>query len=97
MPAPIAPRPAKPTRSISLNIRSPHFAGCAVHRLDDPEIARAAAEVAREGLAELLLVGIRVLADVGLHRHQEARCAEPALERMSLVEGALERVHVAVG
>ena len=39
-----------------------------------------------------VVAGVRVLAQERLHRHQEAGRAEPALERVRLVEGALERV-----
>src|SRR5918992_2329546 len=96
MPAPIAPSPANPTRSISLNIGSPHLPGGVLHRLDDPQIAGAAAEVARQRLAQVLLPRIRILTQHRLHRHQEPRGAEPALERVRLVERALERVQLAL-
>src|SRR5215213_7250792 len=89
MPAPIAPRPAKPMRSISLNIAHAHLPRGAIHRFDDPEVAGAAAQVAGEGLSELVLARVRVLADECLHRHQEARRAETALKRVRLVEGTL--------
>ncbi len=54
-------------------------------------------------LAELRLGRVGVLAQVGVERHQEARGAEPALQRVVLVEGrlqragleALDRAHVA--
>src|SRR5215208_626138 len=95
MPAPIAPRPAKPTRSIWLNITASHLVRGARHRFDDPEIARAAAEVACERLAQLLLAGVGVLADERLHRHQKPGRAKAALKRMRLVEGALEGVWIA--
>src|SRR4051794_1702785 len=74
-----------------------HLARRLLHRFDDREIARAAAEVAREGLPQLVLAGIRLLAEERLDRHQEARRAEPALKRVRLVEGALERVEFAAG
>src|SRR5829696_3204449 len=96
MPAPMAPSPAMPTRSISLNIAAPQLAGGLLDRLDDPQVARAAAEVARERLAELLIARLRVLAKERLHRHEEARRAEAALERVSLVERAVKRVQLAV-
>src|ERR671915_2629979 len=96
MPAPIAPRPATPTRSISPAIALPHLPGGPLDRLDDPQVAGAAAEVAGEGLAQLLVAGIRMLPQERLHRHQEARSAEPALERVRLMESALERVEAIV-
>src|SRR5215207_5012000 len=95
MPPPIAPRPAKPTRSISLNI-GPHFRGCLLDGLDDAEVAGAAAEVSGQRPAQLGCTGVRVLADEGLHRHQEPWCAEPTLQRVRLVERALERMQGAV-
>src|ERR687896_2342970 len=96
MPAPIAPSPAKPTRSIPRNTASPLPGGGVPPRLDDPQIAGAAAEVPRQRLAQLLLPRVRILAQHRLHRHQEPRGAEPALERVRLVECALERVQLAV-
>src|SRR5918994_1376391 len=96
MPAPMAPSPAKPTRSISLNIATPQLAGGVLDRLDDPQVAGAAAEVACERLAELLVARVRVLAKKRLHRHEEARRTEAALERVSLVERALKRVELPV-
>src|SRR5829696_3515689 len=89
MPAPMAPSPAKPMRSTSLNIGTPQLAGGVLDRLDDPQVAR-------ERLAELLVARLRVLAQERLHRHEESRRAEPALERVGLVERALERVQLAV-
>src|SRR5919202_328394 len=97
MPAPIAPRPAKPTRSICLNTGTSHVPSRALHRLDDPQVAGAAAQVARERLAQLALAGVRVLTQERLHRHQEPGGAEAALKRVRLVERALERVKLAVG
>src|ERR687898_909418 len=96
MPAPMAPSPAKPTRSISLNIPTPQLARGVLDRLDDPQVGRAATEVARERLAELLVARVRVLADERLHRHEEARRAEAALEGVRLVESALKRMELAV-
>src|SRR5688500_12682251 len=97
MPAPIAPRPPKPTRRVSPTVPLSHLAGGLLHRLDDPQISRAAAEVAGERLPQLVVARVWMLPQEGLHGHQEARRAEPALERMRLVERTLERVEGAVG
>ena len=61
-------------------------------RLDDVHVARAAAEVAADPLADLVLGGIRVLLEQpgGLHDH--ARGAEAALEAVLVPERLLERV-----
>src|SRR5215210_560009 len=96
MPPPIAPSPAKPTRSSSSIALAAHLSGGVLDRLEDPQIARAAAQVPGERLAQLLAVGTGMLAQVCVHRHEEARRAEAALERMGLVERALERVQAGV-
>src|SRR4051812_43832152 len=95
MPAPIAPSPAKPTRSTSPTV-PPHFGGGVLDRLDDPEIAGAAAEISGERLAELLPARVGVLAQVRLDRHEEARRAEAALQRMRLVERSLQWMQLAL-
>src|SRR4029453_7024490 len=61
-------------------------------RLDDVHVARATAEVAADPLADLFLVGVRVLLQKpgGLHDH--ARRAEPALESVLVPERLLEGV-----
>src|SRR3954466_11296985 len=64
------------------------------HRLDDPLVARAAAQVAGERLAHLALARIGPRAQQRLGGHEEARRAEPALQRMALVEGLLERMQL---
>src|SRR5215211_1598748 len=95
MPAPIAPRPAKPTRSVS-PIMPSRLARGLLHRLDDSQVTGAAAEIAGERLPQVLPVGVWMIAQEGLHRHQEARRTESALERVRLVKRALERVQGAV-
>ena len=61
-------------------------------RVHDRRVAGAAAEVARELGADLLLGRVRVLLEEEPRRHQDPRRAEPALEAEVLVEGLLERV-----
>ena len=72
-------------------------AGNRQHRRHDPLIPGAAAQVAGELLADLLLVGVRSTAQERLGRHQEPGGAEAALQRVVLAEGALQRRQLAVG
>ena len=68
------------------------------HRRDDVLVARAAAEVAGERLADLALVEVAGSSrSMRLERHQESGRAEAALQAVGLVEGLLERVQLAVG
>src|SRR6185503_19150282 len=66
-------------------------------RLDDVVIPGAAAEVALEAEADLLLGGARVLLQQRDRGHHEARRAEAALERVVLVERLLDGVELAPG
>ena len=61
-----------------------------LHCVDDVVVARAAAEVALEPEADLLLRRVRALLQQRHRRHHETRRAEAALERMVLVEGLLD-------
>ena len=63
---------------------------------DDVVVAGAAAEVALEPVADLLLGRVRVLLQQRDRRHDEARRAEAALQRVLLVERLLHRVQLAV-
>ena len=55
-------------------------------------------EVAREGLADLAVAGVRGLLEKGLHGHEDPGRAEAALQAVGLVKGLLQRVQaVAVG
>src|SRR5438067_3693527 len=85
---------------------SPSGARLAVHepsgeldRVDDARIARAAAEVAADRLADLLLaeVGARVLGQEREDRHQETGRAESALESVAAAKRLLDRVELSVG
>src|SRR5262245_39167162 len=60
-------------------------------------VARAAAEVALEAVADVLLGRPRVLVQEPDRRHDHPGRAEAALEPMVLLEGRLHRVHLAVG
>src|SRR6516164_4373646 len=62
-----------------------HRADC----FDNVLIAGAAAEIAREPFANLVVGRERVLADEIGCRHQHAGCAEPALQRMMLAKRLL--------
>src|SRR5215207_4860604 len=83
MPAPIAPRPAKPTRSIALNIASAHLARGALDRLD-ARLARRAGRRALQRPPQLVLAERRIDADSAervRHRvgHGAGRPDRPAL------------------
>src|SRR3954449_10885042 len=71
--------------------------GGVAHRAHDVVVAGAAAEVALEPVADLLLARVRVaLQEVG-GRHDHARRAVAALERVVFPERLLERVQGSVG
>src|SRR5215470_16713272 len=72
-----------------------HFLGGVLHRLDDVHVAGAAAQVARDRLADLLLARILVLREQRARRHQHARSAEAALQAVLLGEALLHRVELA--
>src|SRR6476620_2545462 len=83
--------PAQSSR-MSARRRPTRVSGRAAHRLDDVLIARAAAEIGRQNLENLLVRQF----GIGLQRidrkHQEAGCAKAALERMVSDECVLHRV-----
>src|SRR5512145_19892 len=62
-----------------------------LHRLDDLDVAGAAAQVAGEGRADRGLVGRWVAAQQRFGRHDHARRAEAALRAELLVESTLQR------
>src|SRR5215218_2335774 len=73
----------------------PHGVGRVVDGLLDVRVARAPAEVAADHVVDLLLGQLgRVVALVEARgdRDEEARCAEPALQRVALAEGLLDRM-----
>src|SRR5688500_2320410 len=61
-------------------------------RIDDLRVARAAAEIACDRLADRLLVQSTACVEVGACRHEHAGRADPALRRAVLEEGLLEAV-----
>src|SRR5437870_9876088 len=64
--------------------------------LDDVLVAGAAAEVALEGPADLLLARRRVVLEQAHRREHHPGCAVAALQRVLLVEGLLHGVELAV-
>ncbi len=71
--------------------------GGPLDRLDDVLVARAAAQVARDHVAGLLVRGAGVVLQPGVDGGQEARRAEAALEPVALGERLLHRAERAVG
>src|SRR5580704_5708044 len=89
---PAAPRP--PTSAASLATAEPG-PGCRQHRVDDPLVAGAPAEVRRGELADFRLgrlagAGRLLLGEIGLGQHQEARRAETALQPVVIAERLLQ-------
>src|SRR5215204_3568904 len=67
-----------------------------LHRLDDVVVARTAAEVAIEPVADLLLARLRVARQEVGRRHDHPRRAVAALEAVRGPEGLLQRMEIAV-
>src|SRR5262245_64086596 len=104
---------APPVMSLGSSLRSfgaPMFRGCSVVAISPPLALRdgrdglhdvvvtgAAAEVALEAVADVLLGRPRVLVQEADRRHDHPGRAEAALEPVILLEGRLHRVHLAVG
>src|SRR6186713_53094 len=63
--------------------------------LDDVDVAGAAAEVPRDGLADLELAGLAVLLQQRAGGEHHARSAEAALQAVFLPEALLHRVQLA--
>src|SRR5262249_30823730 len=70
--------------------------GSVFHRLDDFHVAGAAADVAAERGANVILARMRIAAQQAGRRHDESRRAVPALGAELLVEPALHRRKPAV-
>src|SRR5437867_1997768 len=68
----------------------PHFRGSVHHRLDDLVVPGAAAEIARQPVADLGLGRVGIPLEQGLRGDEEARRADAALERGVLEELLLE-------
>src|SRR6056300_1722495 len=75
--------------------RGPHLVGCPHDGLDDVLISRAAAQVARERPADLVLGRIGVFLEQCLRRHHHPRGAVAALETVLLLEALLDGVQLA--
>ena len=69
--------------------------GRQLDRVDDLRVARAAAEVAGERLADVGLGGLRVAREQVVARDDQARGAEAALDRAGVDERLLDRVQLA--
>src|SRR5262245_41533 len=71
-----------------------HGLGGVLDGLDDVVVSRAAAEIALELVADLLLRGLRIpLEELG-RRHDHAGCAEATLQPVLLPEGVLDGMEV---
>src|SRR6478672_6121673 len=71
--------------------------GCPADRRDDVLVARAATDAAGDRRADLLLRRIGVLVQQAARGHQHAGGAEPALQRVLLVEPFLHGIQLAIG
>src|SRR5260221_14278447 len=76
-------------------LRLAHFLGRVLHGLDDIHIARAAAQIPANSLADLLLARILVAYEERARGHQHARRAESALQAVLLGEALLHRMELA--
>src|ERR1044072_1813602 len=72
-----------------------HLLGRVLHGLHDIDVTGAAAEIPRNGLADLLLARVLVLLEQRARRHQHARGAESALQAVLLGEALLHRMELA--
>src|SRR5262249_49834944 len=70
----------------------PHVRGRVHHRLDDLVVPRAAAQIARQPVADLRLGGLEIPLEQGLRGDEHAGRADAALERRVLEELLLERM-----
>src|SRR4051812_20862977 len=80
---------------ISSHWRPAHVSGPAAHGLDDILIARAAAEIGRQDLENLLVRQLGIGLQRIYRKHQKPGCAKAALERMVSDEGVLHGVQFA--
>src|SRR5947207_14174812 len=82
---------------VAIGLPSRGLAGRCPHGLDDVVVAGAAAEVALEPAADLLLAGVRVLLEKADRRHDHPGRAEAALQGVEFAERVLHRVLPAIG
>src|SRR5579883_818605 len=73
-----------------------HLLASILNRLDDIDVARAAAEIARDRVAHFRFSGIGVLLQQRLAHQHHSRRAEAALQAMLLVEALLNGVQLAI-
>ena len=66
-------------------------------RLDDLWVGRAAAEITREIVSDLIVVGVGVLVEELLCHQDEPGCAKTALKRAGFDEGLLDRIELSTG
>ena len=83
---------AAPTAARGGRRLAPQDARRRAHRAHDRLVAGAAAEVAREPAADLVVRRVGVAVEQRLRRHEHAGRAEAALQRVLLDERALQRV-----
>src|SRR3954469_8156888 len=74
--------------------RRAQLAGRLLDGLDDVHVARAAAQIAADPLADLVLARLRVLVEQPGRLHDHPGRTEAALEAVLIPEGLLERVEV---
>src|SRR6266852_3643035 len=89
-------RSAATVAMASTSLLRGHVLGGPLDRLHDVVVARAAAEVALELVADLRLRGLRVTLEHLVGRHDHPGRAEPALQPVFLPEPLLDRVQLAV-
>src|SRR5262245_11768781 len=72
----------------------PHFAGGIENRSDDRLVAGAPADVAANGIDDVLAARVGIVVEQRLRSHQHAGSAIAALRREMLHEGSLQRVEI---
>src|SRR6266567_5752197 len=77
-------------------LRHLHFLRGVLYRLDDVDVAGAAAQVARDANADLLLGGVRIMLQERQAGHHHSRRAIATLEAMLLVETFLQGMQFAI-
>src|SRR5260370_8513392 len=78
-----------------LGRRAAHGGGRRLHRLDDVHVARAAAEVALEAFANLVIGRVRVLLEQVGRGHDHARGAVASLDPVLVPQSLLPLMHLA--
>ena len=83
---------------VRVDIAQPRIrCGGGQHGIDDVLVAGAAAQIARQRLAHLVLARRRMFVEKGRHGHQDARRAVAALQAVVIVHRLLQRVVFAIG